>query len=1187
MKFKKLIMTGFKSFADRTEFDFGPGMTGLVGPNGCGKSNVVDGIKWVLGEQRPTSLRSKEMGDVIFNGNATRKSMGFCEVALVCDNSDRLLPLDADEVVVQRRVYRDGKSEYLINKKPSLLRNVKELFMGTGIGMDNYSVIEQGKLERLLASNPADRRAIFEEAAGISKYRLRRKETERKLEHTEQNLLRLRDVIDELEKRINSVRRQAAKAKRYKEIQGELQQMQTTLAMRDYKQHSEELASVEADLEQLTRAQTQVVTTVDGLEASLARADERLLELENEIAAKGRAQFDHDQVITQCEERIRANRETIAGLQADEEDGLARIEELRERLEELENEIASQDARLHAVDAEVEAAERAHAAALEAMGRRDEEHRAHLHAIDAKKDEMFNVERNSTELRNRLERERRDREAAEAGLERHRERRDTHESRERALQEESAAAEAAAQESSDEVDVLSATMRELDQRREAAERRHAALTEEVDTLKQAVASTRSRLDVLRDFKTRLEGVGQGVKAVLAEENRDRYPGLQGLLADAFDVDMEYAAAVQAALGERALAVLSGSREQTLDNLRALCAAEAGHATFLSPEWLPAELPARAALTGEGVVGNAYELIRPRAGAERVLEALLGTTVVVNSLDSVSLHPEALHKVTFVTLAGDVVHKDGALSGGVAEGPEIVVQRVELQTVESDLDRQEIDCREREASLQSLTAEREVLAADIKRTRQEIYEKNITLLERRNAAQTLRKDLDAVRSELEADRLEVEELQGEVDRGLAAERDLQRRLDESNSLAGAGTATLAELKDTVAAREAALHEARELVTRRKVEITQVVSSRDAINAGLMHQRTERTDKEQALESLQDRIEDNRARRDVLSAEIGDRETSIAASMQSKNDLEGRLLACRKERDELRETVTDQRGQVRELQKQGHEVEERLSSLRVQETQLGMQIENLKLRMMEEYQIDLTHAIRDFKPEEQEGVDWEKLRGLVNDYRDKLRALGNVNLESLEELTELETRYEFLHGQEQDLAQAKESMLEVIARIDEKCKEMFTQTFDAVKENFKTLFRRSFGGGKGDLVLLDPENVLDSGIDIIARPPGKLPKSLNLLSGGEKAMTTVALMFAIFQIRPAPFCILDEVDAPLDENNIDRFIGLVRGFLDVSQFLIITHSKRTMSSADILYGVTQQESGVSKKIAVHFEEEAAAV
>ncbi|MFC1586837.1 chromosome segregation protein SMC [Planctomycetota bacterium] len=1185
MKIKKLVMNGFKSFADRTEFEFGDGLTGLVGPNGCGKSNIVDAIKWVLGEQRPTSLRGKEMGDVIFNGNATRKSMGFCEVNLFIDNKSGMLPIETEELQVARRVYRDGKSEYIINKAQVRLRDVKELFMDTGLGMDHYSVIEQGQIGRLLQSNNKERRQIFEEAAGISKYLTKRKETERKLDHTEQNLLRLQDIIDELGRRIRSVRRQAAKARRYRDLAEQLKQMQTTLAMRDYKVYSEELALVEGRLKNFSADDSEFRTRIGSLESEVAQAQERLVDLEEEISAKNAARYEHSQVVTTSEELIKSNQSQTQRLELDSEEGRQRLEELLPRLAEVEVQLASVQEQAGKIELNCREKQQELDSSLMILEEGEKDYRSHMADIENQRDEVFKIERERVELANAVDRESHDISVFEAGCNRIQRRVDENENRMEATRNRCRQVQQEVEDISDELEILAADVKQQEQNRISQREHLQATAKTVDRIRQETTSARSRLEVLADLKDKLEGAGRGVKAVLAEDNRAEYSGIKGMLADFFRVDMKYAQAIESALGGCAGAVLAQGRRALLDNFSRLRAEQAGRVTFLSSEFLPADIPSPPTLSGPGIIGNAFDLIQVDESYRRIFQWLLQPVYVVEDLEVAFSHIENTSRVAFVTLEGDILNYDGSISGGSEEGVGLVRQRVELHTLEDRLAQLAKQYSRENTCYQEIKVSLEGTGDKLKSLRQTIYERNIPFLEKRNEIASLKKEMDGLQGQVQADNSELAQSAQEL---AESQKRKDMRQAELVELAGAVElhgSKLGDMKNEIATKETRLRSAREVSTHARVQLAHVEAGQESVINTLSHLRQEFEDKQRALEDTRNRISYNTERREQLTADISEREKMIAASLETKNELDLMLVQLKQERENLLEKSDHNRGEVKLLHEKSRNIEEQLSELRVEENRLCMQIDNLSLRMQEEYQIDLSKAIGDFKPEKIEDINWDELRGLVTKFKEKIRNLGNVNLDSLEELEELEARFDFLDKQQQDLVQAKTSLEEVIERINNTCIKRFITTFEAVRGNFKALFRKLFGGGKADLMLADPENVLESGIDIIARPPGKLPKSLNLLSGGEKAMTSVALLFAIFESHPAPFCILDEVDAPLDDNNIERFVNMLRGFLDRTQFLVITHNKRTMAMADLLYGVTQQESGISKKISVHFEEESA--
>ena len=1179
MRLKRLELLGFKSFAQKTVFEFPKGITGLVGPNGCGKSNVVDAIRWVLGEQRARQLRGNEMSDVIFGGTSRRKALGFAEVTLTFDNADRSLEHDADEVSVTRRLFRSGESEYLINNTPVRLRDIRDLFMDTGIGVSAYSIIEQGAVAFLLTAGKNERRQIFEEAAGISKYKAKKKMAESKLERAEQNLLRLRDIVDEVDRRLRSVRMQASRAARWKAYTEELRDLRMTLYARQFKDFSGRHEEVLKNLERERGRHSSIESNLALLDANQGSLALKLAQYQEKLNGLYGRRSEQTTQLEVLAEQLRALQARLLDLERERQDAVRQIDdhrakeaeaaasigETRRRMEEASVALAEARRRMDEITLRLETARRE----LDDAHRSVEGHRSRLTEI------LFD----ETKVSNRLAGLDSERNSAQAVIDR--------------LKMKTAEIAAEIERLSGErlklaesVDALRSGLARLNEEHTGFARQLETLYAEQDRQRQAEAALRdeltrkeSRRDVLRGLEARREGVAGAVRKILDEGAAGNLPGIRGIVADFVDVDPAFARAIEVILGERSQAVVTGTVEEAFHLAREVRRREITGVRFIALESAcaqdaPAEAPQGARY--------ASEVLRGAPDALRLLRHLLGSSLIAADLDAArNICAGADGRRRVATLFGDMLDTDGSLVVGVVgEGAGIISRRGELKQLDGEI-----------AELGAFMAEK---SAAIARLRERCGELRSAQEDTLRRAEKVRQDLASVetqimRSEERERHLTDERVVTEQER-----RELEKKLSE---LAGQLDSLNAERRAVAARREECekvLREADETVRLRsdgvkalevefagaRVASVQHASERDGLARSLEVLERNLAERRAGIERLGRSVEEGERRRLDAEAQTlanrardGEIRSSISALAEEIGALEIEHGALRGEIAEADALARKERSDLRQI-------DEELHRLDLARQELALKIETLSARAREQYELDLAaHAANFVEPE---GCNWAEMERHAEEINDKIRKLGPVNVEALDEQTELEIRTEQLKNQEADILKAVADLREIIRRNNAICIERFSATFEEVRTNFHEMFRKLFGSGRADILLEDPSDVLESGIEIIAKPPGKEPTSLSLISGGEKALTAVALLFAIFKTRPSPFCLMDEVDAPLDENNIERFVSVLREYTRTTQFVVITHSKRTMAMADCLYGVTMEEAGVSKRVSVRFEQ-----
>ncbi len=1188
MRIKKIEIIGFKSFADREVLHIDDHVTGVIGPNGCGKSNIVDAIRWTLGEQRAKHLRGSGMRDVIFAGCATRGPGGMAEVSLTFDN-DGSVPaayINYSEIAITRRLYSDGTSEYLINKVPCRLRDIKELMLGTGAGARGYSIIEQGQVGKIVSSKPEDRRNIIDEAAGITRFKSQKVAAERRIEQTQQNLLRVSDVLGELEGRLGTLRRQAQKAERYKRYREELRDLDLWTSSHRFLElqviggvltaRQTELSGKVAALKKTLgdhedRIEPQRLALL-GREESLKVAQQRVFDFESRLqigeAEEGfrrREQESLRQAVLQGKAEGAVVESSLEGLEAERAEVRAELE----RLEESEGSGGSEEA-LERYEAEYEDLnQRLRNARTDIDRSRSERGRletqvASLRAtLASRADAIADLEQRIDGL-----------EGERAGIE------ETLVEAREALSESACAREAAELVTLD----LRTRRAELDRERQELREEVKRSEVEVDGLRGQLQEARSRLQSLEEIQSRYRGCASGVQVVM--ERREEIAAategeaVLGIMADYIAAPADLEAAVSAVLGDRLQGIVVDGARAAVQGVQLLKEVQEGRSSFLPRICRDAASAPKTSLEGiQGVRGRLVDLVEVSQELRPLMAALLGETVVVTSLGrALELWSEGTIGATLVTIEGDRIEPSGVIVGGSATA------------LDSALLQQKREIRE----LGELV---ETLGADFEKVRD--HHEGIT--ERLTAVELEREESEARLLEAEKTLIAFVEEARRIDQAVQTmsgrvegfERD-RARLAES--LAGR-LVERGEQESALAAAEASLPELEEIQQTGESMIESLAEQRDRVGEMLTEAKVARARWQQQLDALKgakDRLdrqvtsERERARR--LAQHAADGESRIA-------ELEQAIIAAKEERSQLldqhadavkaghdaREAFDAARLEVdavelsiRELRGELDEERDRLREVELAVKELTLELHHLQIDIRERFDVELEEVLIDFHDRAQASRS-ESDR--VVELKRLLARMGEVNLTAIDEYEEVSSRFEYLSAQRKDLEDAIAQLQEAIDTINKTTRERFSDTFNAVNEMFQKLFPRLFNGGRAELKLTDPSDLLSTGVEIVAQPPGKQVRSLELLSGGEKALTATSLIFAIFLIKPSPFCLLDEVDAPLDEANVGRFSNLVRELAERTQFIIITHNKRTMEAADRLYGVTMEQRGVSKLVSVN--------
>ena len=1177
MRIVKLEMDGFKSFGRHTVFEFPAQITGVVGPNGCGKSNVVDATRWVLGEMSRKALRAKSSTDVIFSGSATRKPARYAQVSITFDNSDKVLPFSSKYVKVTRRLEKNGDSSYSINDDAAKMRDVRRLFEGTGAAMSAYSIMEQGKMDRLLQANQDERRKVFEEAAGIGQMRKQQEQAQGKLKIVEQNLERLKDILSEVKGQLRKIKGQATRALKYTELKERSRVIHQNLGLIQFsaldKDREELLATISAAGRREGAIQAELAKTkmnLEDAETKLAdaeheerRLNERIhkldLEINNEQSRRERALGRIEslkQAIERAKEMSERVRSQIASLK-DRREGIAATAEAgRTELKELAAHVAKlakdeQGAREEAESMEVQLKE-VRAQLLDAIGAAnqglnermslDAEMRSTRRRLESLGARTTEVQREVGEVATRFEAAQKARDEEEAAL--------------NAVRNELA-------ETEKQLGPIADSAGELRQRKHALELKRGAKVE--------------RKAMLESMAAMREGLDDNARALLEDDKRCESFGIKGVFADVVRIDLGFAAALERVLKDVGTAIIVDNLEHAHDLFDWLAGRGSANLSILAQsEFKPGKAPQFPA--GKGVIGPLLDEVRIEEGFRPLMESLIGDVLLVaDRTVARRVMSKGATGFRIVTPTGEMFSLPGsfALAGGEANTG-LITQQSEIERLEHDLGVLDSEVEETAAKLADALNEQNRLAAASTELRARVYDASMEAAGKRVALDSLTREHSRLLEEQKVLTAEVAQLNEQLETDLARHNELTEQVATAEETRSKCERELGRLAEDASQRREALSEARSNLTEarvseasRRTELNQAEESLKGIDSALTRYAEEvaRSAGEVETHAKEIRALEHQAGSSVeVEAEL-EREK---AELESRRNQGGMLAERRKE-------VEAARNHASELQEKLYEERESVQQARIDENTLFMKMDAIRRRLAENFNADIDTLFRDYDPAMHQ-INEQEARAELEAVDEQLRRLGNVNMEAMDELKDAEERNDFYSRQEHDLLKAKRTLSDAITRIENETRRMFITTFEAVRTNFQRLFRRLFGGGSADIMLTNPEDPLNSGVEIICKPPGKEALPIAMRSGGERAMISVAMMFAIYETNPAPYAILDEVDAPLDEANVDRFCSVIEEYAKYSQFVIITHHKKTMAACDTLYGVTMQEPGTSTKVSV---------
>lgn len=1184
MRLTKLELNGFKSFARKTEIRFGGGVTAIIGPNGSGKSNISDAVRWVLGEQSAKALRGTKMEDVIFNGTQLRKALAYSEVTLTFDNSDGMLKVPFTEVAITRRVYRSGESEYSINRNACRLRDIQDLFCDTGIGKDGYSIISQGKVEEILSNKSGDRRAAFEEAAGVMRYRVRKEEAERKLDHTEKNLERIEDILKELGDRLGPLEEQSASARAYLRLRDELRDLEVNLFLYQYERAKEKLAAIEAAAKQMLAernvseaSEGELVETCGALEEQLRVLDASLSAQQNKLmglVSESETRVGASKVLSERRENAYAQKKRI---QLEREAGGVRLNELAEANGGMQADESGQAA-LSMLDREIEAAQ-AHVSALDEETLRREE------ALEAMKNSIIERMNRMSDYRSSVSRFDTMRASIEerlSAIELEGKRRSGETAR---LEEE---LQTAARTHAEEAEKLETAKRDLDasvENRRKTLDRYTALREELQKDEQNISSLVSRLKLLEEMQRSREGYFASVKNILRDAPNDTRlsRAIVGVVAELIRVPKEYEIAVTMAMGSTLQNIVTPTAEDAKYVIEYLRARDYGRATLLPMALLNPTRPTReerAMLDLPGCIGFASELVGCDDNVRDVIDYLLCRTIIVKDLDAgIALKKRTRGAFHIATLEGDIISTGGSMSGGSLQkqSHSLLGREREIKELRETLKKAEAALEEKKRSLRK--NEQELLQCDIQvdSFRDAVHACEIEAAKQAEQLDIIRRDVEKSReseAELEAERLQLSENLTDVERERKSADESQTTIEQDNASTREDVVKAqAELAELRKERERAANE----LSEQKVRRMALSKERDAVYAEQKRLVNEHRELSIKLQNLEKEEAENEAAIGQIEAEL----KGMLAEIDADQKVNGAEKEAQKKLEEERLSVSNSLSELRkrreELLTGARDLSERIHKQEMQQAKLEMELAAMQDHIWEEYELTYENAAS-LRREIAIGATNTR----IGEIKAEVRELGDINLGSIEEYKIVAERHTSLKTQFDDLQKAKADLQQLILELTATMETVFLKQFELIQKNFSSVFAELFGGGFAELRLTDKEDVLGCDIDIIAQPPGKKLQLLTLLSGGERALTAIALLFAMLMLKPPAFCMLDEIESALDEANVSRFADYVKRYSDGTQFILITHRKGSMEVCDTLYGVSMEEKGVSKVVSARFGE-----
>lgn len=1180
MIIKEIELFGFKSFVDRVKFNFKPGITALVGPNGCGKSNVIDALRWIMGEHNARHLRGTKMEDLIFNGTDTRKPTGMAEVSMVLSNDggngDESPLGNATELMITRRLFRSGESEYFINKVPCRMKDIVELFLDSGVGTKSYSIMEQGKVDEILSLKPDERRILIEEAAGISKYRSRKKEALSKIESTKSNLLRLKDILNEIQVRMRWLELQVKRLKRYRNIKEEIKHIDLLLISNRLHFLKASQNQYKNELSKYRDEEIQISANKNSTEATLEKTRLCLTELQKKVDLLQQDFYETKNLIQKEENSLQINEGELKNTSELIEKSKHNLEELENELQHIDNELVSRESDLSSINSGIESLENSFKTSSETLSLSKMKLKEIQDRIENEKGELIKTVYEKTENKNAIILNRRLQEEITTKLQKLKEEKETCHISVKELEEKKAVLEKrlneliiAREQKEKEIEVLRARINCLEK-----------IFHEKDTslndLKDRLGTVRARLNSLQDLQKNLEGFDEGVRTIMniAKDGTNDVNGIVGLFADIIETSPQYEPAVEAALDRKLQSIIVETQQDGLNAIEHLKQENSGRVSFIP-------LTLRDGNVNDIMEQNTVPLesiIETKQEYRSVIGNLLGDVLLVENISqALEIWGRNQTKQTIVTKEGEVIEPKGIVTGGSTNGSgsgilkrnreirefseELRYLETQFQATKSEKEKIEQDLSHAKRSFESLAAERQEF--DIKlvqeKTKEEQAEREL-LQEKEKDRLICFEESESVAA-LEKHQTELEQLLVKESLQQQTEAEKQQGLKELQQ-------SEEDLKKELEQSE--LHH-----TDLMVSLASVKQKQENVLSNLKRLSDQKKTSESKTDALNTERENLVRKTDTLSQDIKNIKEQLQTLVEQSRKIDTQIDSDQKNVQDLEDSVKSGEDSLKDLRNRRDEIEPKIHETELNLSNLSIHLEHLLKEISEKYNISFEQLP---PPPETDSFNEDESNERIEKLKKRLENIGEVNLGASREFEELEKRYLFLCSQEEDLLQSLATLQKVIVRINKITKQKFSDAFTAINGHFQQLFPMLFNGGKAYMSLTDESDLLETGIEIFAQPPGKKLQGLDLLSGGERALTVIAIMFAIFLTKPSPFCLMDEIDAPLDDNNIEKFITHLKKMADRSQFIIVTHNKLSMQAAGSLYGITMEEQGISKTVSV---------
>lgn len=1178
MYLKSIEVHGFKSFANKINFKFHNGITGIVGPNGSGKSNVADAVRWVLGEQRIKQLRGASMQDVIFSGTEMRKPLGYAYVAITLDNSDHQLAIDYDEVTVSRRLYRSGESEYMINGAPCRLKDVNELFYDTGIGKEGYSIIGQGQIDKILSGKPEERRELFDEAAGIVKFKRRKYAAQKKLENEKQNLLRVNDILAELEKQTGPLERQSEKAKIYLKKKEELKTLDVNVFLLENVRFREQLSEVDGKLHIASGDLEETTTKYENIKSEYEQIESQIELLDQAIETARSTLTDTGVMRSKLEGEINVLKEQIHSAEGNEEHLQSRIHSIQDQIDERNQEKDGIITEKKDIDDKLEQLEQARAEARQLLEATQSKIEELNNNIESGKNTIIDALNNRATIKSKMGR-------YDTMLEQINIRKAELNSRLLRAKSDEAEQVENIKKLEEEFEAVNVVIRGLNEQQESMEEQLTAIREELSGKDQKLRDTqvlyhqqKSKLEALSNLTERYEGYGGSVKAVM--EQKDSEKGIIGVVADIIQAEAKYETAIETALGGNIQNIVTEDEETAKRMIGFLKKARAGRATFLPLTSIthPQEFKNPEALKEKGVIGMADELVRTDKKYKNVAKAMLGRIMVVDNVDNaVKIARKFDYGIRMVTLEGELLVPGGAISGGAFKNnSNLLGRRREMEELEKkvkqyviDIDQILNDIEETKRKRNKLRLELEDIKGQLQRKFIEQNTARMNVIQAQDKKSETEEGFGELKNEEQDIALQIKEIQVSKD-------EIVRELEDSEKLEKTVEKQITEFQKELEEKRAEESEQSAKVSERDLEVEKMRQSADFQRQNLERVDAEITRYSAELAEVQEGLHLGKEEVERKKANIIELEKTIAASHTTQTDAEKKLKEDIEQKEQLSAKQKNFFTTREELSERMAALDKEVYRLNSQKERMEESIESQINYMWDEYEITLSDA-ESLKNEEMN--DLPSMKKDISALKDEIKKLGDVNVNAIEDYKNLMERYTFLKAQHDDLVEAEKTLVGIIEELDTSMRKQFNEKFAEINREFDKVFKELFGGGKGTLELIEDEDVLEAGIRIIAQPPGKKLVNMMQMSGGEKSLTAICLLFAIQNLKPSPFCLLDEIEAALDENNVTRFAKYLHKLTKNTQFIVITHRRGTMEKADRLYGITMQEKGVSTLVSVN--------